>query len=109
MPTIDSRFDRISNVTFLTGDQRVHRPEFGPSPSHYLDIPRHLRAGDEMHFSFLTRDIESVEAEFIVNDYTSAQPRSRSTSKSRGQVRFMAHAFFRTTPPDCLEPWPVSR
>jgi len=68
LPTIDSRFDQIADITFLTEDQRVLVLNSIES-YHYLDIPKHLLAGDEVHFSFLTRDIEAIEVEIIIHNY----------------------------------------
>jgi tetratricopeptide (TPR) repeat protein len=68
LPTIDSRFDEVAEITFLTENQRV-RVLNSVESYHYMDIPKHLLAGDEVHFSFLTRDIEMIEVEIIVHNY----------------------------------------
>ena len=68
LPTIDARFDQIADIMFLTEDQRVLVLNWVES-YHYMDIPKHLLAGDEVHFSFLMRDIEAIEAEIIIHNY----------------------------------------
>ncbi len=68
LPTIGPKFDRIAGITFLTEDQRVTVLTSVES-YHYLNIPKDLVAGDEVHFSFLAHDIEAIEAEMIIHSY----------------------------------------
>jgi len=70
--SMDSRFDQVADVTFLTEDKLVPVLESVVS-YHYVDIPGHLRSGDAVHFSFLTRDIEEIEAEFLVHNYAACK------------------------------------
>jgi hypothetical protein len=68
LPTIGPRFDRIAPITFLSGDQRVSLLTAADS-YHYLEIPKHLKHGEEVRFSFLTHDIEELTAEILIHDY----------------------------------------
>ena len=93
LPTIDSNFDQIADIRFLTEDQRVlvlHSVEL----YHYVDIPKHLLSGDEVHFSFLTRDIEAIEAEVIIHNYAACTTLAIELDIAR-QVRCMARTSFR--------------
>ncbi len=68
LPTIGPRFDRIAPVNFLT-DSRV-RVLAAIYSYHYLDIPKHLVCGDEVHFTFRTHAIEGLVAQIFMHRYS---------------------------------------
>ena len=86
LPTIDSNFDQIADIRFLTEDQRVlvlHSVEL----YHYLDVAKHLLSGDEVHFSFLTRDVEGIEVEVIIHNYAGCtKPATKLDISRSGEV-----------------------
>jgi glycosyltransferase involved in cell wall biosynthesis len=68
LPTIGPSYDQIAPITYLAESQRV--TVLGSVESyHYLNVPQHLLSGDTVHFSFLTHDIEDIQAEIIIHSY----------------------------------------
>jgi len=66
--TMGPKFDQVARITFLTEDQHVTVLAAVES-YHYLNIPKHLLSGDEVHFSFLTHDVKAIQAEIISHSY----------------------------------------